>query len=240
MPRSAPGSATGSPSTTIRPTVDDTNPATALRTVVLPQPDGPRSATNSPGVVSKVNRRTASTRRSPAPNVMPRSVISIRPVGAPFTATASPSLFLARQPRHAPGAGPADERAREHAEHADRQHPDDDLRVLHDAVGDPREVADAELAGDHLGGDQTDPRHAHADRQPRHDRRQGAGQHDLAEDRGAAGAEAGGGADELAVDSLDAVDRLQHDRKERAEGGDEDDTRALGGPEHDADRHPRH
>src|SRR2546425_8863973 len=31
-----------------------------------------------------------------------------------------------------------------------------------------------------------------------------------------------------------------HDREERTERGDEHDARPLGGPEHDAERHPRH
>src|SRR5439155_24327939 len=44
-PRSAPGAATASPSTATCPAVGATKPATALSTVVLPQPDGDRKST---------------------------------------------------------------------------------------------------------------------------------------------------------------------------------------------------
>src|SRR5207245_11485837 len=106
-----------------RPTVGGTKPAIALSTVVLPHPDGPSSATNSPGVVINVNRRTASTRRSSEPKAMPRSVIAMRPVGPPLTATAACSFLLpAGPPRHAARASPPAQRARQHAAPPDAEH----------------------------------------------------------------------------------------------------------------------
>ena len=44
------GSVTSTPSTAIPPVVGETNPATAFNSVDLPQPDGPMSAANSPGL----------------------------------------------------------------------------------------------------------------------------------------------------------------------------------------------
>jgi len=50
---------------------------------------------------------------------------------------------------------------------------------------------------------------------PGHDRRQRAGDDDLAEDGRAARAQAGGRPHELPSDASTAVDRVEHDRKER-------------------------
>ena len=42
------------PATTILPAVGSSKPATMRSTVVLPQPDGPRNETNSPGSTSRL------------------------------------------------------------------------------------------------------------------------------------------------------------------------------------------
>jgi len=58
----------------IRPAVGVSNPATIRSVVVLPQPDGPSSATSSPDAASSVSSETART--SPKRFVRPRSLIS--------------------------------------------------------------------------------------------------------------------------------------------------------------------
>jgi hypothetical protein len=52
MPRSAPGRSTATLSTVTVPAVGLMKPATALRRVDFPQPDGPMIETNSPGLTS--------------------------------------------------------------------------------------------------------------------------------------------------------------------------------------------
>ena len=51
------------------------------------------------------------------------------------------------------------------AEHADADHAEDDLGVFDERISFPGEVANAELAGDHFGGDEGDPGDPHADGQ---------------------------------------------------------------------------
>ena len=50
-----------SPASTISPSVGVSSPATRLSSVDLPQPDGPMTATNSPGFISKSTPRNART-----------------------------------------------------------------------------------------------------------------------------------------------------------------------------------
>mgnify|MGYP003693897569 CR=1 FL=1 len=111
--------------------------------------------------------------------------------------------------------------------------------VLHQRIGLPGEVADAELAGDHLGGDQRHPGDAHTDGEAGKDVRQRGGEIDLAEDRRSRA-------------RLDTAPRapapgstiampcsvLMQDREERAEEGDEDDALLVRRPQHDRHRHP--
>ncbi len=73
IPRSAAGRSTGSPSTVSEPVVGRMKPAMALRSVDLPQPEGPSRHTNSPPATSNEIWRTASTRSPLRPKVMPTS-----------------------------------------------------------------------------------------------------------------------------------------------------------------------
>src|SRR5215471_7932696 len=49
---------TSLPPTRMAPEVGSSKPATILRTVVFPQPDGPRKETNSPGAASRLKSCT--------------------------------------------------------------------------------------------------------------------------------------------------------------------------------------
>src|SRR5687767_4193110 len=61
------------PSTTMEPAVGSIRPATIRKVVVLPQPDGPRSATRCPSSTSMFRRSTAGSR--PAAYLLVRSTI---------------------------------------------------------------------------------------------------------------------------------------------------------------------
>ena len=69
------------------PRVGRRSPATHLSSVVLPQPDGPTTQTNSPSSTTNETSRSACVAFSPVPYVFARCVIS------------SIRLAAARQPR---------------------------------------------------------------------------------------------------------------------------------------------
>ena len=83
--------ATSAPSIRIVPSSGASNPAIRFRTVVLPQPDGPRRVMSSPGSTSSVRRSTAVT----APN---RLVRSVRPRRAPSRLAGLGRLATPRRP----------------------------------------------------------------------------------------------------------------------------------------------
>src|SRR5690606_36956622 len=72
-PRSGPGPSTGRPSTRSSPAVTGSKPPTMCRNVLLPQPDGPTTVTNSPSPTTRLNPRTASTLRPSRLKVLTRS-----------------------------------------------------------------------------------------------------------------------------------------------------------------------
>ena len=55
------------PATTTEPSVASSIPPITFNNVVLPDPDGPRITTNSPGATSSVTSRNASTATAPVP-----------------------------------------------------------------------------------------------------------------------------------------------------------------------------
>ena len=61
MPRSAPGPVTAFPPTVTVPRVGRRKPATMFKSVVLPQPDGPSTATISPAPIVSETRSSACT-----------------------------------------------------------------------------------------------------------------------------------------------------------------------------------
>src|SRR5215203_4872759 len=70
---------TSSPPITTRPAVGGTKPATMRSVVVLPQPEGPSSATISPCATSRSTRSTAVE----APYRLPRASRTRRPITSP-------------------------------------------------------------------------------------------------------------------------------------------------------------
>ncbi len=89
MPRSAPGAATGVPSSSTRPVVGVSRPATMRSSVDLPQPDGPRIVMKSLSATSSVVGCSATV------GAPPRTPGNVR-----LTPSIA-SLLIATPPRHA-------------------------------------------------------------------------------------------------------------------------------------------
>ena len=66
MPRSGPGSRTGAPSSTMRPLLGRSSPATSRSKVDLPQPDGPEDGDEVVVGDGEVDRLERARRRAPA------------------------------------------------------------------------------------------------------------------------------------------------------------------------------
>src|SRR5262245_7537751 len=60
------GPSTGTPLSRMRPSLGRSRPATRLRMVLLPQPDGPTTATNSPARTSRLTRSIAVSDDTPS------------------------------------------------------------------------------------------------------------------------------------------------------------------------------
>src|SRR6516165_3944730 len=93
----------GSPARETSPSVGVSSPATMLSNVDLPHPDGPITATNSPGVIVKSTPRSARTGAPSDSNVLRRPCVSTTSpaVGAtPSTCfpAMSPTIFAAISP----------------------------------------------------------------------------------------------------------------------------------------------
>src|SRR3954452_1904667 len=107
------GSVTRLPRRIVSPRVGRSSPATHLSSVVLPQPDGPTTQTNSPSSTTKVTSRSASVAFSSVPYVFARCVIS----------SISASCLRrppAAVPRQQPALGEKEDDVQQIAEHADQ------------------------------------------------------------------------------------------------------------------------
>src|SRR5436305_101559 len=111
-----------SPATAISPSVGVSRPATRLRSVDLPQPEGPMTATNSPGSITKSTPRRARTGtpsdsyvlRSPVTSST-RSIATAAPSGTegsrpllPFSSGPMADSFWFLVRRHAGAVGGGD------------------------------------------------------------------------------------------------------------------------------------
>src|SRR3569623_2517208 len=196
-PRSGPGLVTGLPSSSTRPFVGCTKPPRMFIIVVLPQPEGPMTETNSPCAMSKL---TPSTTRI-GPSAVSKS-----------TTTSSKRTALIRKPpscglrRYEPSERPCgscdavlprDQFARREAQqqvHHQRDQADaDDAHVDDVELEARRRVLDQRtqplLRGDQLRRDQCGPRDAERDTDGREDVRHRERHDDLGEDLGVARAE---------------------------------------------------
>src|SRR6266404_4689885 len=146
MPRSAPGALTGMPSSSTRPAVGASSPATIRSSVDLPQPDGPRIEMKSLSVTVSVVGSSATVGAWPRPPGKMRLTAEITRLLISDEAPAKQSLIrpLECEVGHEP----------DHADHYDAENdlPGIEQRL---AVGD--HVPDAARGADELGDDHVRP-----------------------------------------------------------------------------------
>src|SRR6267143_2246309 len=158
MPRSGPGPVIGRPRRSASPVVGGKRPATMLRIVLFPQPEGPRKTRNSPTPGSS---RTARLMSWTAWNVLPSGLTKVlerffssrtfglSPSVAAISGSALPrEQLLVRDPDHP---------VRHHADEEDHQHAGEDLVHVRPLAGDGDDVAEAEPGVDDLGQDHVGP-----------------------------------------------------------------------------------
>src|SRR5580692_6252778 len=92
------GPSTDSPPSDTMPSLGRSRPATRLRMVLLPQPDGPTIATNSPSRTEKLSRSTAVKRLPGAPGAGKRRVTAFS-----SSALADAVMDIRREPFDRPG-----------------------------------------------------------------------------------------------------------------------------------------
>ena len=177
------GPITGSPSSRNTPERGGSSPATSRSKVDLPQPEGPSSATNSPGLTLKF---TSSSTGSTLPSISKAWLTCSTSSGAP---TAGYVIGLGQSVRYhfttpllpdqQPVAGAEQQRDRAGAHQ--RHH---DQRRIHVGIGGPalrplQIPAEPGLDADHLGDDQHGKRCAEAHEQADENMRQRRGNGDL-------------------------------------------------------------
>src|SRR5688572_18108856 len=175
--RSGPGRTTSRPPTLTVPLLGRVNPAMRSRAVVFPQPDGPRSVTNSPSGTVNVQSSSAATVSAPEPKTFetPRSAISATERDLSHGARSQPrSAISATQraqpvPREDPCADREDETVREEAEQPDAHHRREHHVRREELVRIEEEIAEARAHADELRDDDEDPGDAHRQTQPGED-----------------------------------------------------------------------
>src|SRR5712692_1056098 len=225
-PRSGPGPVTSRSASRTWPSVGLRSPATMLSSVDLPQPECPISETNSPARMSRL--------------------ISSSAQNGPFLVwntlrTLSICKYLSVIPCSlvAEAAGEEDHQLFEReADDADREDGDDDVLDVEVVPFVPHPEADADAAGEHLRGDDHQPRHA--------DRQAHAGDHvgehrrkkDLPEHYPLRKIENPRHV-EIVLRDVAHADRGVHDHRPQAADEDDVDRGGVGGLEHhQADRQP--
>src|SRR5712691_11005670 len=169
MPRSGPGPVMGWPRRSAWPVVAGNRPATMLRIVLFPQPDGPRKTRNSPTPgSSRTVRFTSRTASKVFPSGLTKvleTFFSSRTLGLSASGAAIPGSAL---PGEQLLVRDADHPVRHHADEEDHEHAGEDLVHVRPLAGDGDDVAQAEAGVDDLGQDHVgpaDPVH-HAQRLP--------------------------------------------------------------------------
>src|SRR5215204_5458361 len=136
------------PSRLMAPDDGRSSPESRLSSVVLPHPEGPTTATNSPREISSERGLRTST----APKERET-----------FSRRSSLSLIA---PTHTGNPRELDEEAvDDYADHSDDRHPDDEQVHPQPVARVPDGEAQPVPAGDHLGGDDDDPGHPGCDAQ---------------------------------------------------------------------------
>src|SRR6266705_4639012 len=225
-PRSGPGPVTSRSASRTWPSVASRSPATMLSSVDLPQPECPISETNSPARMSRLISSSAQNGPFFVSN-------TLRTLSICKYLSVIPCSLVAE------AAGSEDHQLFEReADDADREDGDDDVLHVEVVPFVPYPEPDAHAAGEHLRGDDHQPRHA--DRQAHagdHVRKHGR-EKDLPKHRPLRKIEDPRDV-EIVLRDVAHADRGVDDH--RPQGADEDDVdrRGVGGLEHhQADRQP--
>src|SRR5579871_750919 len=121
--RSGDGLSTMSPKNQVAPSVASSRPAIRYNRVLLPQPEGPRKTTNSPGAMSRSMPRSASCARFvPAAQVLPtprQTTASFEEKTGAWSLEATELLRLVRQPVEDAALRLAQQPVEGEAQHAD-------------------------------------------------------------------------------------------------------------------------
>src|SRR5688572_7235857 len=171
-PRSGPGPAISLLASSRCPAVGRSSPARRFSSVDLPQPEWPISVTNSPLATVRLMSRRASKRIPRRSKTMP---------------TVSTSMYLSMRPLARDAVADTlrheDQRLLEHeSHHADHEDGDQDVVDLEVVPLVPDPEADADAAGEHLGRDDHQPRHADRQAHAGEHVRQHRGKEDAGED----------------------------------------------------------
>src|SRR5689334_19708593 len=225
----------GTPSTCTPPVSGARKPAMMFISVVLPQPEGPTIATNSPSAISKFRSWMTSSRPLSVGKPLPTALTKILPGIAP----AWPSMRI---------APPHDLHVLEQPHDAVERKPDqsdDDHAGNHEVVAVPRvarvddHVPEPGAQRDHLGGDDHEPGDAEPDAHADDDLRQRRREDHLQEQLLPRDTEIVRSAQESLLDRVHAGRGL-HDHREHGRDEDEVDRRRIADTEpEDGDRDPR-
>src|SRR6266852_6531069 len=155
------GRLTGCPRNSTSPRVGPSKPATMLRSVDLPQPDGPRTAANSLGSILRSIPSRATSRPDRPLNSLktPRSSAT----GAVADRRADSGMPFERPPAQHHLGGSEDDLVGDETEESHGEHRGDTDVHPADVVRVPEDVPEAGLDRDHLGHDDRRPRHPHAE-----------------------------------------------------------------------------
>src|SRR4029077_14723520 len=201
MPRGL-GPATGSPSTLTSPRSGRSKPAMMFSRVVLPQPEGPTTATNSPSETAKSIASSTGNGPSRVGKVFETSLTRIL---SGITPAHHPELFEASH-----------EAVEQKPDDADHHHPRHHQIVsvpgvsrIHDQKAEPR------VEGNHRGRDPDEPRNAETDAHSDDDVRKGGGDDDEAQQPEAGDSEVLGRVDVLPLDRVNARRGVDDHGKER-------------------------
>src|SRR5215472_1593723 len=230
------GRLTGSPRKSTSPRVGPSKPATMLRRVDLPQPDGPRTAANSLGATSRSIASSATSRPVRPLNSLltPRRAMT----GAAVTDGAGSRMPLEDPPPQQHAGEAHDDLVGDEPQEADGEHGGHaDVHAPH-VVCVPEDVPEAGLHGDHLGHDHGRPGHPDAEPETREDRGQGGGQDDLQQDCPLPRAQHAGRTKEQEIRIADAVSGVDHDGIEGAEPDQKERARIVDAEDRDGEGQP--
>src|SRR5438876_237374 len=225
--RSGPGFVTAWPSTRMRPAVAAMRPSTTERNVVLPQPDGPTIATNSPSVTFRSTPSSATSRvlvRGWKYSRRMSCASSLAIIVAPATESDR------RPPELDPPLDPADNFDQDRPNRNDREHADEDFVGLKAGAGLIDHHPDTRGRTINFANDNSD--HAASDGKPEagEEERDRAWQNDACEELPLARAEAHRNIEKPRVGGPDRRLRMDGDRQ-YSEQKDDQDFGGQAGPD---------